>query len=240
MNWWESFWIHLSAPAWVAGLLQATLGALIAFVGALMLFRRQLRHDRELASRQLQAEKDGRIAERRSVAADQLGRAMLAAVHEVENPSIDATAASLLRASSTRARGWSPGSKVFSSALDNAELTLPDLDSRVWDLWRYFNWSWEAALRATRSLDLAEGVLDRHGSALVSAFEELATAGWQDIVAVGKGLILWDGEGEPPVLVSLGPAHPFRGPAAPEGRSEWIAEFKRQMLAGYEARLAAE
>jgi len=52
MDWWDLFTKELLSADWAAGLLQATIGAGIAFAGAFILVRLQLRHDLKLVTAQ--------------------------------------------------------------------------------------------------------------------------------------------------------------------------------------------
>lgn len=236
MTWWESLWGEVFSATWVAGLLQATLGTVVAFAGALVIFRQQLKHDRRLAAQQVAADREARVAERRAAAAAALGRSILDATRLAENPSLDAKGAELERATTmSPAKARAPGAREFSDAIQSATLILTDLEPTIWDLWRPFTWSWSAAVGAGPPLVAADDTANTRTKwkRAGAAYEATAFSIWNELHDIGRSLIRWDGEGPVPLMDALPADHPLRSSAGLTPRPAWIATFQEEMATEY-------
>ncbi|ROR80032.1 hypothetical protein SAMN06295974_1927 [Plantibacter flavus] len=225
MNWFEALWVELSSPAWVAGLLQATFGTIVAFTGALFLFRRQLRHDRELVAAQLESDREARLAERRSAAADVLGRTLLATAEQL--PMRDAGQYGLRDALWDLASD-PPGGRSLDDAIEQAELILPRYDI-VRSFSREASGRWYTMKRMVSQLSHEERTKSNWLSVL---YDEFMTPLTRDMTAVGRVLVGWNGHGEAPIdsavstQTSIAPAEV----ADPAAYFAWRTELERELL----------
>jgi hypothetical protein len=192
MTWWDEFARIVLSPEWTANVSASLVGAAIAFVGALFLVLRQLRHDRELVSAQLDAMRAERIAERRAVAAGRLGRKLV----EAATASDIFNMAALLE--QARTVETPVGADIVYDAEDEAQLIL-DLDSTVLDIWRELLHTWRECRVAVKRHD-GEPETSNSEYALGAAVEDAMVRPRAALDKLGRALIRWNGIGAVPSL----------------------------------------
>jgi hypothetical protein len=191
VDWWSDVLGEVGKPEWTAGLLQATLGAAIAFLGALLLFRHQLSHDRALANRQIAAERQSRMADRRAAAADALGRSMLEAVSHLDGLRSDEIGAAFA------ADPRPAEAHLIYEARNVASLVL-DLDETVLELWREWLQTWSSCQARARLLGTGGASRQQVQTAMGAAVEVILHPVRMRVRTVALALIRWDGEGVVP------------------------------------------
>lgn len=196
--WWDEFVTALVAPAAAAEMVLTFVGAAIAFLGALWLFRRQLSHDRALAQGQLLADRTERLYEARRLAARQLGMGLIEAKDEFERTAPYDLAAAL-RVKGFRGAFNAPGAHTMKHAADLASYEL-DLDDSVLDLWRARLAWWDNTrifvnFPAILELDDAD-----QGEVLFALVDEFFATNNAQLQELGVALVRWDGVGEVPTL----------------------------------------
>ncbi|MEO6533576.1 MAG: hypothetical protein ABIO06_08385 [Pseudolysinimonas sp.] len=194
--WWSSLFADIVKPSWAAGVVQSFIGAALAFLGALALIRIQLRSDRRIADNQIVALADDRTAERRSKAADYLGRTLIDASRAMD----DLTTPEYLRA--VRERTDAPGSVAIYDADGDARLLL-DLDGTVLDLWRLLQNLWDV-LRVNIGAHDGPRRDMRSESALEAGCEKLLQPVQAALKTLGGALVRWDGTGAVPSRERIG------------------------------------
>lgn len=225
LDWLETLGTHLLTPGWWAGLIQVTSGAMLAFLGAFWLVRRQLAHDRKLAAQQREADRESALAERHARAADDLGRALLHFAEEFsardrnDRDNIDMVNAITWRA---------PGYEALQHAISEAELVLPrsvelhslsrELDAR---------WRVAAGFQLRTSTRLSEAASNAYFDLMISLIANMSAA--------GRALIRWDGFGPVPVRAALSADWEERPEMKidPVAYNNWVSdlelEFARQV-----------
>lgn len=192
MTWWDAFFAAVASPTWLASLLQTVLGTAIALVGAAVILRRQLKHDRLLAVEQM-------MADRRATAASDLGRAVLDAARQSDLLTTNECVRDLL-AHGVNHR-TTPGGDLLSAARNLAGAVL-DLDETLTQLWREREWVWDAGKRLARlkgGLSAEQEVIDLMADAVEARLSHSKTR----LGTLGRALCRWDGRGEVPGASSL-------------------------------------
>lgn len=192
MTWLQALLLQLLSPAWVAGLIQATSGALIAFVGAFLLFRRQLKHDREIAQQQVEADRAARYADRRAHAADLLGRTMIEVARDL--PLEDSDDRQTI-AAVTDIFALAPGAQALKVAIEESELVL-SRSEKLWSLHREVEARWYGVRRMANGLT-PQQLMQPY--ALANVYAEVMLPVASDLDAVGRALVRWDGHGSSPL-----------------------------------------
>lgn len=187
VTWWESFVAAIADPRWFADFLASVFGAALAFWGAFVLIRIQLRSDRKIADEQLTAAASERKAEHRSVAGAGLGLAFVEATDVYDHFTTDDLLAKL------RGREAAPGTSLIRHADAKASLVL-DYDQTPLDLWRAMIHTWQllAVLTKTRGNHPDEEI------ALADAADSLMREVTMHARRYGIALIRWDGQGAVP------------------------------------------
>jgi hypothetical protein len=200
VTWWEAvktaflMWFtvleqEIRKPTWAAGLAQTILGTGIAFVGALLLLRRQLKHDRHLNQVQIEAVRKEREAEQRAKASRALGQALIAAVVEWHTFKFAVAAQSR----------ECPGAASMWAALSAAHLTL-DLDEAVGDLWARRRIAWEALEILAANVTKGEVVRPDALRLLRRTMRLLLAEDNEYAEQLGQAFVRWNGIGTPPGL----------------------------------------
>jgi hypothetical protein len=188
--WWSELLSELADPAWAANTLAAFVGAALAFGGALLLVRIQLRSDHRLAREQIDAMAADRRAERRSDAATELGLELIECSVALD----DYTATEYVdRVRESEYDDDAPGADGLYKAMQRAESVL-DLDDTPWALWRDLGIAWEASratVRARRSKSVEDGDL------FLACADEMSAV-HEGMARFGRALVRWDGVGAIP------------------------------------------
>jgi hypothetical protein len=194
VTWLEGLIDAIRDPAWVAGLLSTFVGAALAFVGAGLLVRVQLRHDRRISMEQLEAATTERAAERRGQAANDLGRALIDAadlyMHHTGRELLG-----LLRSVTQDP----PGADLIRSAEKDARLLL-DLDQTTLEVWRSLLHTW----RLCAALVVSPGKKELEEDILSLCADTLLTPVTAAVRRLGVAMLRWDGRGAIPGREVLG------------------------------------
>ncbi|NYF18546.1 hypothetical protein HDC37_003411 [Microbacterium sp. AK009] len=199
-SWWDRFVSELLGPAAAAELVITTFGTALALVGAVVLFRRQLRHDRELLREQLTADRRSRIADVRAAAARSLGQSLFestSAFDAMDDPALHAALS--VRGSYSTMKEAVPDADVVYDAHGRAVREL-DLDDSVLDLWRMRNKWWEAVRSLISDPRIASLPLKDQQAILFATVDAQFSPLRGLTKSLGRRLLRWDGEGDPPTL----------------------------------------
>ncbi|WP_284528043.1 hypothetical protein [Microbacterium sp. T2.11-28] len=217
LAWWSELGCIIASPAWTAGALQTLIGVLLAGVATVLALRRQLRHDRDLAAKQLAAEREVRTAERRSVAADTYGRFIYSWTDELYDMRPRDLGHLLLTSEEY------PNHGAMLDAEREAELVFQPSAVAI-DAWRDLSHTWRASrsvviddkLHAASEADLVD-----IGNAELAMLEPSI----HRLRAMALEYIRWDG-GQPPDFTGLN--NDWR-PVRPNDRDlyrSWMADTK--------------
>lgn len=198
MGWVDQFVEELLAPAAAANAVLTFLGAGLAFLGALWLFRRQLRHDRILAQDQRDAERDERVHEVRRLAARRLGDALIAAWEEFHVMN-DEELLDAVKVPGFAGDQGAPGARIAYRAVQIADYEL-DLDDVIIDLWRA-RLTWWRAVRAVHTEErLSHLPEEQQAHVLFNLADAFFTKNGVQFMDLGRALLRWDGVGAVPTL----------------------------------------
>ncbi|MDQ0895784.1 hypothetical protein [Agromyces ramosus] len=186
-TWWNSFLCILTSPATAVDLVVVAISAGVAAAIAVVVLRRQLRHDREILDEQMKHEQAITRASLRRPYIEQLANAL-----------IDfGTATGSLRTSEIGSELWNgkdaPGSKELFTTWLRLESFVQFEDSAVVDdIWRdvMHRWNWSA--KWTREL-IADDTTERTLAAAGTAADSVYTPAHARAVGVGAALLKWDG-----------------------------------------------
>lgn len=206
--WIQQFGEHLISATAVGDFILTVAGTGIAFVGAVWLFRRQLRHDQDLFTKQLEADREFRRSEMRRQAAHRLGATLVEAGSELNALSQDDVWDLLSRTGFTAMYRESPGTGAYEA--HKLALRELDLDNSVVTVWSAkLEWwrSCQALMKDPRVAALGE---DRRKTMVFYLVEE----GFIELDALlrdyGIALMRWDGEGAVPTIAADSlPDRPF-------------------------------
>jgi hypothetical protein len=197
--WITQFVEHVLSPPAIGDFVLTILGAGIAFVGAVWLFRRQLRHDRDLFRKQIEAERTFRRSEMRRVAAHRLGEELISAANEFNSLDDDELHALLTQRGFLAAHNLTPGARRAYAAYKAALYEL-DLDEAVVHIWSgQLHW-WQGVQALLSDRRLTALPMEQQKSVLFSLVEERLNPLNNLLRRLGTSLIRWDGEGEIPTI----------------------------------------
>lgn len=232
--WFEQLACTIAAPAWSANLLASLLATGIALFGAVFVLRRQLAHDRVLAAEQARLDRLASVESRAAVAADQLGRALIALIEVFDNTATDEIGR-LLRAHNSAY----PDDRKLAAAYDNMRhYATPD--QSVMDLWRELIWTWRVCSAAVLARSDVGGTVDEN-AAVGLAIDAAINPTYNRCRALARALINWDGHGKLPGREVLGEDWDPPSPQDRTAQASWTArvvarfdEILDKQLAGLE------
>jgi hypothetical protein len=196
--WISEFFDHVLSPSAVGDFVLTVLGAGVAFVGAVWLFRRQLQHDRDIFRGQIEADRELRVAEMRRAAAHRLGEELIAASNEFESLDDDEVHALLVQRGFDAVYNRSPGAGAHEA--HKAALYELDLDNAVITVWSAKLRWWEGAQALMSDARLTALTLEDQKHMLFNLVEDRFVEHDALLRDLGTRLIRWDGVGEIPTI----------------------------------------
>lgn len=192
MTWWDTFFWQVVGPTWAAGLLQATVATVLAFVGAYALVRRQLLHDRENFAAQL--------AHDRTLALAQHNRGVVAGLADILvalKPDIEEIPRAELARILLSGTKEPPGFKTANRAVRQAHFVVQGVDDPADGILRDGRLMWQICRDETQvawGRARKKGVEERvflfcAGAAVHAVLED--TCLW--LLMIGQALAHWGG-----------------------------------------------
>lgn len=197
--WISEFFDHVLSPSAVGDFVLTILGAGIAFIGAVWLFRRQLQHDREIFRDQNEADRALRVAEMRRSAAHRLGKDLIAASNEFGSLNNDELQALLVQRGFEAVHGLTPGASRAYEAHAAAHYEL-DLDEAVVSIWSAKLHWWEGVQTLMSDARLHSLSPEHRKRMLYNLVEDRFIDLDALLSDLGTALIRWDGLGEIPTI----------------------------------------
>lgn len=206
--WIQQLGEHLISASAVGDFILTVAGTGIAFVGAVWLFRRQLRHDRDLFTKQLEADREFRRSEMRRQAAYRLGTALVEAGSELDSLGEEQVWELLSEPGFTAMFRGSPGAGAY-EAHGRAMREL-DLDKSVITVWSAKLEWWRSCQALMKDPRIAALDDDRRKTMVFYMVEQ----GFIELDGLlrdyGIALMRWDGEGAVPTIAADSlPYRPF-------------------------------
>lgn len=205
MQWWERFANQVFSPEWAADVLQTVAGAGLALAVAVLVLRKQLKHDRNLAREQRNEDLKLAVAQRHAEAAGMLGRRLILGATALR----DLDDLGLIECVRNRDVGSWITDQVMPGLEDahalNTEVSLvfdPREAKPFWSVWmkRLHEWSVfrSALLHLDSSQSLGPTNTEAFEHAFCSAVDERMTKTTAVLMEIGKSWVRWDGTGSFP------------------------------------------
>ncbi|TDQ02304.1 hypothetical protein AXZ95_0577 [Leifsonia sp. 115AMFTsu3.1] len=223
VNWWAQFWAALAAPGWWATMLQSLIGAGIALGAAVIVLRRQLRHDRAIARDQRLQDLEQAAADRSADRAEMIGRRIYDGLDAPMYTS-DETLDIALR--SDPLPGWRELREV------DRELGLvvanPFVVHPYFELLQTRELLWLQAVQLIRALrESSDFERDSFAYPFEQALKRVLYPSEACLRRFASDLVVWDGHGDWPVPSEIHYNGQMVTCPPGEGRSAWLEERKQ-------------
>lgn len=225
--WVSQFADHLFSPDAVGDLVWSIVGAAVAFIGAILLFRRQLAHDRALFRDQLEAERTFRRSEMRRPAARRLGEALISVAGELGNLNPMQLWDELEPPRSALHVNQAPGSRLLYDEYNIVKYEL-DLDESLLDIWRARSQWWRDSSASREDVRVRRLGVSKSQSVIYNVVEDRFIILDELLEDLGQRLLRWDGEGDIPTIDNNQLTSPFTYSGSPDHPSSLTRQLRNE------------